>query len=243
MTPATQNPNVPARVDQPTTALDLIRELAVDPRVDVEKLAALMGLQERAEARDAEREFNIDLAAAMAEMPTIRKDGVKDMGNKGSIPYATYEHLDRVIRPIEKRHGFCRIFTTAPLEKPGSLMTCKLLHKGGHSISSTRYHPPDPGPGRSGIQEIGSADSYARRYLTLAIWNIITVGADDDGNGTDLLSDAQLSNITDMVNSLELTQRRLALFLNFANAPAIDRIKARDYDRVMAELRRAKGKV
>lgn len=224
--------------------LEVIRELAVDSRVDVEKLAALMGLQERAEARNAERDFNMDLAAAMAEMPSIQKDGMKGMGaGKTGIPYATYEHLDKIIRPIEKRHGFCRIFTTAPLEKPGSLMTCKLLHKGGHSISSTRYHPPDPGPGRSGIQEIGSADSYARRYLTLAIWNIVTVGADDDGDGCELVDDKQLSNITDMVNSLELNPARLALFLKFAKAPTIDKIKSRDYDRVMAELRRAQAKV
>jgi hypothetical protein len=229
-----------ARASEPTM-LDIIREASVDPRVDVDKLAALMGLQERVEARDAERAFNADLAAAMAEMPNVRKDGVKDMGTKGSIPYATYEHLDRIIRPIERRHGFCRIFITEPLEKAGTLMTCKLLHKGGHSISSTRFQPPDPGPGRNETQAIGSADSYARRYLTLAIWNIVTVGADDDANSVDVISDQQLSNITDMLNDLELPPARLAAFLKFAAAPSVERIKSRDYDRVMAELRRAKA--
>ncbi len=236
MTPAIVHAGVPALRPEPSV-LEVIQALAVDDRVNVEKLAALMGLQERMEARNAERDFNIDLAAAMAEMPSIRKDGVKDMGAKGQIPYATYEHLDKVIRPIEKRHGFCRIFTTAPLEKPGSLMTCKLLHKGGHSISSTRYHPPDPGPGRSGIQEIGSADSYARRYLTLAIWNIVTVGADDDGHGTGLVTDTQLEALTDMVNDCGLDPNALGAFLKFAGAASIRQIKAQDFDRCMTALR------
>jgi hypothetical protein len=237
------NSQVPA-IRQEPTVMEVIQALAVDERVSVEKLAGLMQLQERVEARNAEKEFNIDLAAAMAEMPTIRKDGIKGMGaGKTGIPYATYEHIDKIIRPIEKRHGFCRIFTTAPLEKPGSLMTCMLLHKGGHSISSTRFHPPDPGPGRTGIQEIGSADSYARRYLTLAIWNIVTVGSDDDGDGTDLVNEQQLSTITDMVNACELNGAALSAFLKFANAPSIDKIKWRDYERVIQALRQKQAAV
>ena len=229
---------VPAR--QEPTVLEVIQQLAVDPRVDVDKLAALMGLQERVEARNAEKEFNIDLAAAMAEMPSIRKNAIKNMGDKGSIPYATYEQLDRIIRPIEKRHGFCRIFTSAPLEKPGSLMTVKLIHRGGHSISSTRYQPPDPGPGRNEAQAIGSADSYARRYLTLAIWNLVTVGADDDAESTGLVSDKQLSILTDLVNACEFSPLQMNSFLKWIQAEAVEKIKARDFQKARDFL---KGKV
>jgi hypothetical protein len=221
------------------TVLEVIQALATDERVSVEKLAGLMELQVRMEARNAEREFNMDLAAAMAEMPTIRKNAVKDMGAKGSIPYATYEKLDKTIRPIERKYGFCRIFTTAPLEKPGTLMTCKLLHRGGHSISSTRYQPPDPGPGRNETQAIGSADSYARRYLTLALWNLVTIGADDDANSVDTLTATQLESITDMVNDCDLTAARLAKFLELMHATSLDTIKRHEFDRAMETLRKA----
>ncbi len=233
--------NQPREVATQPTVIEVIQALAVDDRVSVEKLAGLFQLQIQAEAREAERQFNIDLAAAMSEMPSVRKDKTKDMGAKGAIPYASYEQLDRIIRPIEKKYGFCRIFSTAPLDKPGTLMTLRLLHKGGHSITSTRFQPPDPGPGRNETQAIGSADSYARRYLTLAIWNIVTVGADDDGNSVDLVSEQQLSNITNMVNACELKGDALNAFLRFAAASTIGEIKARDYDRVMQALRQKKA--
>jgi hypothetical protein len=222
---------------QPVNALELIRELILDERVKPERIAALMDLQERAEAREAERQFNVDFAAAMAEMPTILKDKVKDMGTKGSIPYASYENVDKIVRRIELKYGFCRTFSTERTEKACSLMTVTLLHKGGHSIKSTRYQSPDPGPGRNDAQAQGSSDSYNKRYLTLGIWNIVTVGADDDGNSMDLISDQQLSNITNMLNACDVTGPALAKFLEFASAPKVEQIKARDYDRVMQALR------
>ncbi len=218
------------------TMIEVIQALAVDERVNVEKLAALMGLQERAEAREAERQFNIDLAAAMAEMPSVRKNAVKDMGTKGSIPYANYEQLDRIIRPIEQKYGFCRIFSTAPLEKPGTLMTLRLLHRGGHSITSTRYQPPDPGPGRNETQAIGSADSYARRYLTLAIWNIVTVGADDDGVMANAISQQQADDINSLISEIGMTAAGRDAFFKLADVKSVEEIPQRRYKDIMQAL-------
>ncbi len=233
LAPATENRI--ARTSEPSM-LDIIREASIDPRVDVDKLAALMGLQERVEARDAEKAFNADLAAAMAEMPSVRKDGVKDMGTKGSIPYATYEHLDRIVRPIEKKWGFCRIFTTEPLDKPGTLMTCRLLHRGGHSIQSTRFQPPDPGPGRNETQAIGSADSYARRYLTLAIWNIVTVGADDDGKIANAITQDQADDINSLISEIGMTPAGREAFFKLADVHSIEEIPQRRYKDIMQAL-------
>jgi hypothetical protein len=226
----------PREVATQPTVIEVIQALAVDERVNVEKLAALMGLQERAEAREAERQFNIDLAAAMAEMPTIRKNAVKDMGTKGSIPYANYEQLDRIIRPIEQKYGFCRVFSTAPLDKPGTLMTLKLLHKGGHAITSTRYQPPDPGPGRNETQAIGSADSYARRYLTLAIWNIVTVGADDDGVRASAITQDQADDINSLISEIGMTAAGRASFFALADVNSVEEIPQRRYRDIMQAL-------
>jgi hypothetical protein len=195
-----------------------------------------MGLQERAEAREAERQFNIDLAAAMAEMPSVRKNAVKDMGSKGAIPYASYEQLDRIIRPIEKKYGFCRIFSTAPLDKPGTLMTLRLLHRGGHAITSTRYQPPDPGPGRNETQAIGSADSYARRYLTLAIWNIVTVGADDDGVRASAITQEQADDINSLISEIGMTAAGRQAFFQLADVSSVEEIPQRRYKDIMQAL-------
>jgi hypothetical protein len=229
--------NPPRELSQPTV-IEVIQALAVDERVNVEKLAALMGLQERAEAREAERQFNIDFAAAMSEMPTIGKDKVKGMGDgKSGIPYASYEKLDRIVRVIESKYGFCRTFSTERTEKPGSLMTLTLLHRGGHSIKSTRYLPPDSGPGRTGdVTAQGSSDSYNRRYLTLGIWNLITVGADDDGKRAEAITRNQADDINSLISEIGMTAAGRQAFFQLADVSSVEEIPQRRYKDIMQAL-------
>lgn len=219
--------------------MQLIRELATDERVSVEKLAALMALHERAEARDAEKQFNAAFRAASMEMPRVEKKGVirmvKDGVDKGSLPFARYEDVDKVVRAVEIKHGFTRSFLSEPAAG-GILITCKLSHSAGHSERSTRQMPPDPGPGRNAMQAIGSASSYAKRYLTLDVWNIVTGGADDDGNSADPISDEQAMGIRDMIDGLAMTPPRLSKFWAWAEATSPENIQRRNYDRIRAEL-------
>ena len=216
--------------------MEVIAAVARDPNVDIARIDALVALKERMEARDAEKQFNAAFAAAMLEMPKVAKNAVKDMGAKGAIPYANYEAVDAAIRPIETRHGFARSFLTRPADKPGCIMILRLTHKAGHSITSERYCRPDPGPGRNDTQAEGSGESYGRRYLTLAIWNIVTVGADDDGNSADPISEQQAWGIRDMLDTLAMTPPRLAKFWAWAEATSPENIQRRNYDRINAEL-------
>jgi hypothetical protein len=215
--------------------MQLIRELATDERVSVEKLAALMQLHERAEARDAEKQFNAAFRAASMEMPRIEKRGLIDMGGKGSMKFARYEDVDKVVRAVEIKHGFTRSFLSEPCAG-GILMTCKLSHAAGHSERSTRQMPADTGAGRNAMQAIGSASSYAKRYLTLDVWNIVTGGADDDANSADPITQEQAWGVRDMLDTLAMTPPRLAKFWAWAEATAPENIQRRNYERIHAEL-------
>ncbi len=226
----------PREVATQPTVIEVIQALAVDDRVSVEKLAGLFQLQIQAEARQAEREFNIDFAAAMSEMPTIVKDKVKDMGTKGSIPYASYESVDKIIRRIELKYGFCRTFATERTDKAGSLMTVTLLHKGGHSIKSTRYLAPDAGAGRNDPQAQGSSDSYNKRYLTIGIWNIVTVGADDDGVRGGAITQDQADDINSLISEIGMTAAGRAAFFQLADVRTVEEIQARRYKDIMQAL-------
>lgn len=223
------------------TLMELIGAIARDPAVDVARIDALISLKERMEARDAEKEFNRDFAAAMLEMPRVTKRGVKDMGGKGQIPYATYEDVDAAIRPVEVKHGFARSFLTRPADKPGCVMVLRLTHRAGHSITSERYCRPDPGPGRNDTQAEGSGESYGRRYLTLAIWNIVTVGADDDGDTADPISDEQAMKLHEMLDFLAMTPPQMGKFWAFVDpsgsVKTVESIQRRDYERVFGALK------
>ena len=238
---ATSNQLVPVEDEQkviaPANMLDVIARAASDPRVDPAKLSALLDLQERIDARAAEQEFTRDYALAAQKMPRVLKDGVIDMGQKGKILFAKYESLDKAIRPIEVEYGFSRIFTTNPTPN-GIEMTLTLAHRGGHSVKSTRFMPPDTGAGRNAMQAIGSASSYAKRYLTLDAWNIVTVGADNDGSTAECLTDQELSNVQSMIDACELSASQVQKFLEFAQADSVDSIQRFRYAEVIEALRK-----
>lgn len=241
-----ERPVVAIERSQDPTVMEVIRELAVDERVNVETLAGLIQLKEREEARIAEREFNRDFAAAMSEMPTIGKLGTKDMGDKGKIPYARYEDIDRAIRPIEARHGFARSFRTSPGEG-GILLTLVLTHRGGHSITSTRLMPPDPGPGRNAIQAQGSGESYGRRYATLSVWNLVTENIDDDAHAAGWITERQADTIEDLIaqcgTANEPADVVRAGFLRYMGAKLVSEIHARDFQKAITALESKRRKV
>lgn len=228
------NPESKALV--PATMLEVIAAVLKDPSVDPERLGKLLDFQERVDARNAEKEFYSDYALASAKMPRVIKDGVIDMKEKGRILFAKYESLDKAIRPIEMEYGFCRMFATNPTPT-GIEMTMILAHRGGHSVRSTRFMPPDTGAGRNGMQAIGSASSYAKRYLTLDAWNIVTVGQDNDGGTAESISDDQYQTIKNMLDELGLSATGMKNFLQFAQAKSIQEIQAYRYDEVVLRLK------
>src|ERR1700735_1106710 len=217
------------------TPMEMIAAIARDPSIPIDRISALIGLQERMEAREAEKSYNVDFAAAMMDMPRVAKRGAKKMGDKGTIMYATYEDVDAAIRPVETRHGFARSFSTRSAENK-SIMTLRLTHRAGHSTISERVCRADPGPGRNDIQAEGSGESYSRRYLTLAVWNIVTVGADDDGNSADPINQEQCMKLQEMLDGLNLTPPQMELFCQKAEAGTISGIQQRKYADVHQRL-------
>lgn len=223
------------------TLMQVITAAAADARVDPSKLEALLNLQERLTAKQSEIEFNQDYALAADEMPRVKKLGVIDMGSKGSMPFAKYEHLDEAIRPIEKRYGFTRSFSNRPAAE-GIELTLTVTHRAGHSRTSSMMMPPDAGAGRNAMQARGSASSYAKRYLTKDFWNIITVGEDDDAKAVGFIDDAQLSKITDMLSAIEESMSAEARplvaseFLKYMGVKVVREIKKADYARAMNGL-------
>ena len=184
---AVQSDNPPAVIQEgPANLLSAIVTLAKDPGVDVAKLQALLSMQERMEARDAEAAFNVALHAAQAEMPRVKKNGTinlkKDGKDLGSIPFARFEDMDTLLRPIMDRHGFSISFDMQHREGGGGIITGTLLHERGHSQKASMPLALDTGPGRNNLQAMGSTLSYGKRYILEMLFHIVREGADDDGH-------------------------------------------------------------
>ena len=180
-TPAQVPANTPARTD---FLGPLIERAAFDPDFKVEKLQALLDMRDTEAMREAERRFTAALVAAQNEMEPINADATNPQTRS---KYATYAQLDRVAKPIYSRNGLAPTFTTEPMTEADMILVVGFLgHKDGHI---RRYQIPMPretkgargGDVMTKTHATGSAFSYGKRYLLIAMFNL-AVDEDDDGN-------------------------------------------------------------
>jgi hypothetical protein len=191
---ATQEPgSAPAVIGEgPGVLLANLMQLARDPNIRPDVVAAFIGMQERLEDRQAEREFNAAFVRLQPRLPRIKKDGTLEYpinkndpdGPKRQISkYAKWETIDEVIRPLLTEEGFALAFTTAPRAGDGGGLTviAILRHDGGHKTETPMPVPLDTSGGKNNLQGYGSTLSYGKRYAATAALNLITEGEDDDG--------------------------------------------------------------
>lgn len=112
------------------------------------------------------------LAAFQKELPTVGKDKTAKMGTY-SYKYVDLGTLTHAVLPALVKHGLT--FITYPrMTEGGYELVGRLMHTSGEHIEGAL-----PIYGRQ-PQEIGSALSYARRYLLSAMTGV-TSDDDDDG--------------------------------------------------------------
>lgn len=221
MTVSNGNGQQLTRVNEGAAMIDAILAAARDPSMDVEKMERLFAMHERMQDRQAAQAYAAAMTAAQAEMRPIVKDGFNE---QTSSEYAKLEAIDEAIRPIYTRNGFSLSFGTKPSTLEAHIcVVCEVTHADGHS-KSFEYDNPMDATGIAGktnktpTHARGSAVTYARRYLTLMIFNLSTERKhDDDGNAaTDMPdSDAVLNDWIITINECgtkqELDERRLEM--------------------------------
>jgi hypothetical protein len=211
-----------------------------DPNVPADKLDALWRMRKELLAEEHREAYDSAFAAMHAELPQVRKDGkielTKDGKKLGLIPFARWEDMDKIIRPILAKYGFALHFTT--VESAGKLLIRGELTREGHSRTADIPLPPDVGPGRNALQAVGSALSYGKRYATEMLLNIVRCGEDDDGNtavNAGPISAAQEKQLADLIKK---TKTDLKKFLEWTKTgvEALKDIPAREHVRLLNAL-------
>ena len=171
----------------------LLREMATDPSVDPQKMQAILDVQERMMDKQAEQAFNAAMLRIDQELPRLVRntpvqyavDKNKPQGEKyTAFKYIKYEEVDEALRPLMKREGLRISFTSAPRtgDGGGALVTATLTHQLGHKIEASMSVALDNSGGKSNLQGMGSSIAYSRRVLTCMLFNIVTVGEDNEGD-------------------------------------------------------------
>lgn len=189
----------------------------------------LFELLERAEKREAEKEFTA--AFSRLKFPPIAKR-TKGHTNK----YAALENIQEIIDPILEAEGFTLTYSSGPSNEKGLIPTYGLLsHVGGHSRPGEIWLPPDGVATRSGgvnmnaLQAVGSSTSYGQRYVAKMMLNLRFIGDDDDGQAVSQISKQQVDNIKSLIDEAGLTPQEEAAFLTFVGYKSIGDIQKAAY--------------
>ena len=163
---------------EPDMLLSVIERVAANPGLPIERLSALLDLQERQMNKVAEQAFNQDFAAAMAEMPDVPRNG---KNNHTGQKYSTLDDLIRATRPVLSRHGLSLNWQSA-INGDDVSVTAIVRHAQGHQISTTISGQRDNGKQMNRLQGGGSAETYLKRYSGFAILGLSS-GDETDNDG------------------------------------------------------------
>lgn len=244
--------------------VSMIERLAIDPRVDVEKLERLLMMQERVMDRNSKSAFMAAFSAMQPELPTIERNGRIVVYSKadrdrvggpppGAVPqqqtpYALFEDINEAVRPILARHAFGLSFRIGSTADGKITVTCILSHGAGHSEQTEMVLKHDASGSKNDVQAIGSSVSYGKRYTLLAILNISSrakIDADDDGNaaGTPtekaddpnpMIDDDQATHIDSLITSTGANRDNILKAYRVAD---ISGLRVSQYQDALAKLR------
>jgi hypothetical protein len=224
--------------EPPTMALI---QMAMDKDMDADKLEKLMQLHERAQDREAEREFAEAMNLCQSELPRIVRDATN---SQTSSKYARLESLDNQIKPVYIKHGFTLTFGTDTSPIAGHIrITCICQHVGGHKRHYQGDFPLDDvgikgNANKTAMHATGSTMSYGRRYLTLMIFNLVMGGEDNDGNRarpSKPVSDADAIQLRELIEAKSVDMKR---FLDWAGVESVELLPQSKHSQAIAFLNR-----
>ncbi len=238
----------------PRDLTSAILEAAMDPKVDVAKMTALVDLKIKMDLHELElRKYNahVEFAAAksavQAGAPRVEQNGVVINHKTGAVQsrYAQLEDIDLIMRPLFEEHGFSVVVTNGAVIGEQMQFKGTFEHRLGHSEQIEIFLPRDSQGSKNGTQGAVSTLSYARRALMKAWANVIEQGTDKNGNPpVDLtpITQEQADDIDRQLTDLGVDRED---FLKWEGAATLAEIPAARHKRALDALaasRRKQGK-
>jgi len=158
-----------------TQLVSIIDKAMNNPDVDIEKMTAILDMQERIMNKQAEMSFNRSMIAATSLIPSFEKSA-----DGHNCKYTKLEDINQIVKPILAEHD---LFISFPMDFQSDefiLVTAEVTHQDGFSKKTSMRFPFDKSGSKNDTQAVGSAISYGRRYTMCALLNITTHGEDND---------------------------------------------------------------
>jgi hypothetical protein len=211
--------------------LAAIIKASADPACDPAKMRELIAIKRELDQDAAKAAFDDAFVALQAELPSIQRDRRIEVRKKDargertgeiqqSTPYATFEAIMTVVKPLLTKHGFSLTFETKPMDPifvtdgQGTqsamerILVRGILSRKGHQRTSEFAVRPDNSGSKNPTQAQGSGQSYGKRYCTIALLNIVSHAPEDTdadgregdfrhGKGNSLVEAEEVETLTD----------------------------------------------
>ena len=196
--PAGKSEVVKFEPPKPTNLLAAIIQAAADPACQPEKMHALLDARDRLMRQEAHVAFMAAYIDMQDELPVIDAKGrieieaKREGRKKQDTRYATYQEINRVTKPILKKHRFGMLMLPdVGANGVGVLMRGQLAYvcetqygKMVHAEHCAIAAPLETGGSKNNVQGVGSSLSYTKRYTAIALLNLVSEAPedrDDDG--------------------------------------------------------------
>lgn len=231
-------PSIAPAVITPMTMIDRALVSGAAP----ETLERLLALQERWEANQGRKAFDEAMAAAKAEIPTIRKNRTVDFTSSKGRTHYKHEDLAEIaatVNPILGKYGLSyRFRTTSTIGEPISV-TCVVSHRLGYSEENTLVGPRDDSGNKNSLQQVGSTLTYLQRMTLKAALGLAAAEDDDarrsgdDTQDTGPITKEQTVAILRLIDEVGADIER---FCKHMGIEAVPELPANQYQRAVAAL-------
>jgi hypothetical protein len=231
---------------QPSNLLEAIALAASNPAMDMDRAERLFKMHQELVAQQAKAEFNGAMARAQAKILPVANNSKNDHTRSS---YADLAAINAQIVPLYTAEGIAISFDTAECPVQGWFRTiARVSHAGGHTQDYHLDLPLDDvgakgTTNKTGVQAMGSTNTYARRYLVRMIFNVSTED-DTDGNKPEAEAKPKISDEqkADWDSAIEATDDEDALReLGKTITAGCNAVKEKKkYSAKMAKLKEAK---
>lgn len=182
--PVTETAPPPQRamVTTPTPADLLV--MAMSQGANLDQMERLMAMNERWEANQAKKAFDLAMSGFKAEtVEILKRKRVHFQTAKGSTSYnhAELSDVTDAAIPAMAKHGLSNSWDIDQTEGGWIAVTCVITHSQGHSKTVTLRSQKEDSGTKNSIQAVASAITYLQRYTLLSALGLATKGVDDDG--------------------------------------------------------------
>ena len=227
------------------TPMDMI-DRALATNADPSTLEKLLALQERWEANQGRKAFDEAMAAAKAEIPTIRKNRTVDFTSSKGRTHYRHEDLAEIaatVNPILGKHGLSYRFKTTNAPNEPITVTCVITHRMGYFEETTLSGPRDDSGNKNAIQQVGSTLTYLQR-MTLKAALGLAASEDDDGRKSDdqqseTINKEQVSKVLALI---EQTDTDIAKFCQYFSVEAVPELTKGQLPRALTFLEKKRSK-